>query len=108
MAGLALGSWLAGRWARTRGDASPSTPLRAYAAAELAIAASAVLVPVGFDVGRRLLAAVHAGLSWGSSSYYVVSAAALSDDNPVNEYFLPRHLRKRWEGVPAPARAGGT
>src|SRR5262249_46770060 len=41
MAGLALGSWLAGRWA-----AAVSRPLRAYGILELAIAAYALALPV--------------------------------------------------------------
>src|SRR5262245_20403919 len=67
MGGLALGSWLAGRWA-----AAVSRPLRAYGVLELAIAAYALALPVllrGVVPGLRHLGATdvssYAALSLG-------------------------------------------
>src|SRR5712692_897876 len=52
MAGLALGSWLAGRLSR-RLEAQPvAIPLRLYALAEFLIAVSSMVVPRGLDWGR--------------------------------------------------------
>jgi spermidine synthase len=74
MAGLALGSWGAGRvsarWMRGAG-----APLRFYAAAEMVIALSSVVVPVGFTWGRSVLSGHTLGVAWGSWAYYVVSGA---------------------------------
>ena len=39
MAGLALGSWQSGRWARAKGEVPVAVPLRAYAVAEAVIGA---------------------------------------------------------------------
>jgi spermidine synthase len=56
-AGLALGSFLAGRVAdRLR------RPLRAYAAAEVLVAASALLTPAAFALARAIYTAIHDGL----------------------------------------------
>ncbi|HET9314194.1 MAG TPA: hypothetical protein VFQ51_01345, partial [Vicinamibacteria bacterium] len=68
MAGLALGSWAAGRVAR-RAEVSNATPLRLYGLAELAIALSGVLVPWGLEAGRRALSG-STGPSWGSAGHY--------------------------------------
>jgi spermidine synthase len=73
MAGLALGSWGAGRV-----SARPmhgGTLLRLYATAELVIAVSAVLVPVSFTWGRSVLSAGTVGAAWNSLAYYAVSGA---------------------------------
>lgn len=73
MAGLALGSWGAGRVSARpmRGE----TLLRLYAAAELVIAVSAALVPVSFTWGRSVLSAGTVGAAWNSLAYYTVSGA---------------------------------
>ena len=76
MAGLALGSWGAGRLARRTG-VSPALPLRLYALAELAIALSGDSVPSGLEAGRRLLSAAT-GLSWGSAGHYLVSGVCVA------------------------------
>ena len=68
MAGLAVGSWAAGRLAR-RDPVSPAVPLRLYGLAELLIALSGVVVPWGLEVGRRALSAAT-GAPWGSAGHY--------------------------------------
>jgi spermidine synthase len=65
MSGLALGSWLAGRWA-----AAVARPLRAYGLLELAIGAYALALPLllgGVVPGLRLVGATEA------SSYVALS-----------------------------------
>ena len=74
MAGLGLGSALAGR---LRSAASPRTALRLYAGAELVVAASAVAVPALLDAGRELL--LRGGsVQWGSRSFHLASGLWLS------------------------------
>jgi spermidine synthase len=74
MAGLALGSWGAGRIARRLRGSRPATLIRLYAAAELVIAASVTAVPAVLAWGRGMLSSGGAG-NWGSSGYYLASAA---------------------------------
>lgn len=71
MAGLALGSWGAGRLAR-RWEGRAAALVRLYGLAELAIAASAAVVPWMLAEGRTLLARTGAG-EWGSAGYYGAS-----------------------------------
>lgn len=73
MAGLALGSWGAGRLARALRASPAGTLVRLYAAAELLIAASATVVPAVLAWGRARLASESAG-SWGSLGYHAASA----------------------------------
>src|SRR6185295_347951 len=63
MAGLALGSWGAGRLAR-RLEARPVLLLRLYAAAELTIALSATAVPLLLSYGRSRLVGQGAASEW--------------------------------------------
>jgi len=71
MGGLALGSWGAGRLSRRLG-VTAAAPLRLYALAELAIGASALVVPAGLELGRRLL--FQSGeAAWGSLSHHVLA-----------------------------------
>src|SRR5262245_5679164 len=67
MAGLAVGSHAAGVVSRR---ASAAGALRAYSAAEAAIALSAFVVPPLLSSGRRLLAGAGAG-EWGSALYHL-------------------------------------
>jgi spermidine synthase len=76
MAGLALGSWAAGRLAR-RTAVGAAVPLRLYALAELVIALSGDGVPAGIELGRRLLAGAT-GVPWGSAAHYVVSGLCIA------------------------------
>lgn len=72
MAGLALGSVLAGRLARGYA-AAPRVALRLYAFSELVIALSAGVVPPVLALGHRVLASGGGASEWASSSYYVAS-----------------------------------
>jgi spermidine synthase len=72
MAGLALGSAGAGRLARSWGHGGAARPMRLYGAAELGIGCSALIVPAGLALGRRLLAAAP-DVTWDSTSYYLAS-----------------------------------
>src|SRR5262249_46539167 len=76
MGGLAIGSWLAGRWAR-RLEAQPAALVRLYAVAELLVAGSGEAVPRGLVWGRALLQGGATG-DWGSSSYYLASALCVA------------------------------
>ena len=73
MAGLALGSWGAGRLARRR-EGRAAALVRLYGVAELVIAASAIVVPWKLAWGRTLLARTGAG-EWGSAGYYGASGS---------------------------------
>jgi len=72
MAGLALGSWGGGRLAARLRGAPPSRLVQLYAAVELAIAASADVVPAVLARGGRMLTSSETA-SWGSYSHYLVS-----------------------------------
>jgi spermidine synthase len=74
MAGLAIGSWAAGRLASGRAARrSVAAFLGLYAIAEIAIGAAGLLVPIELEWGRQVLGRVDAGVAWGSASYYVAS-----------------------------------
>jgi spermidine synthase len=75
MAGLALGSWGAGRLARRA--SSPALPLRLYALAELGIAVGGVVVPAGLALGRSWLAGA-ADVAWGSAAHYLAAGACVA------------------------------
>jgi predicted membrane-bound spermidine synthase len=75
MAGLALGSWQAGRLVLRARPSTVWTPLRLYALAELAIASSAFIVPPLLGIGRQLLLRSEDGGSWGSLGYHLASGA---------------------------------
>jgi spermidine synthase len=72
MAGLAFGSWQGGRLARRA-----ARPLRLYAAAEAAIAASALCVPALLDVGRELMMSDATAVAWGSARYHLAAGSCL-------------------------------
>ncbi|MGA7219466.1 MAG: fused MFS/spermidine synthase [Candidatus Sulfotelmatobacter sp.] len=72
MAGLGLGSWASGELIRRRGDKIEFPVLRLYAAIELLIGASAIIVPYELDLGHKILERLG---STSSVSYYFVSAA---------------------------------
>ena len=76
MAGLALGSWGAGRLSRRL--TTTAAAMRLYAAAEAAIALSALAVPFGFELGRRALAALGGEAAWGSLSHYAGAGACVA------------------------------
>ncbi|PYX07026.1 MAG: hypothetical protein DMG88_16230 [Acidobacteria bacterium] len=70
MAGLGLGSWASGRLIRRHENKIVFPALRIYALTELAIGASAIVVPHELLWGRKLLEHLAISSSW---SYYVVS-----------------------------------
>ena len=75
MGGLALGSWAAGRLAVRLGDREASVPLRWYAAAELIIGASGIVVPPALRLGHAVLARPGGSIAWGSASHHLASGA---------------------------------
>src|SRR5262245_9776257 len=75
MAGLALGSAGAGRLARRRAGRAAPYFLRAYGLTELLIGVSGLLVAPTLKLGRSLLASQGEHAAWGSSGYYLASAA---------------------------------
>jgi spermidine synthase len=76
MAGLALGSWAAGRLARAE-SVPPALPLRLYALAELGIAVGGAVVPFGLVLGRSWLASA-ADVAWGSLRHYLASGLCVA------------------------------
>jgi spermidine synthase len=70
MGGLGLGSWASGEWIRRHGEKMSFPPLRVYAAIELLIGASGILVPYELGLGRGILE--HLG-STSSVEYYIVA-----------------------------------
>jgi spermidine synthase len=70
MGGLGLGSWASGRWIRRHGDNIGFPALRLYAAIELLIGVSGILVSYELGWGRSILERLG---SASSSEYYVVS-----------------------------------
>jgi spermidine synthase len=68
MAGLALGSWGAGRLTRRVED--PRRVLRLYAVAEIVIGAGGVLVARELEWARGGLDALGAGAAWASGAHY--------------------------------------
>ena len=75
MAGLALGSWLAGRAAAALSARSPRANAIAYGLVEWGIAAGAVVVPWAFTTGSDALLGVG---DWSSGSYLTTSALIIA------------------------------
>jgi len=73
MLGLALGSWLGGRWIAPLSRATGVSAVAYYAAAEAVIASGALIVPWLFDAGRAALLPLG-GMESGS---YLFSSALL-------------------------------
>jgi spermidine synthase len=74
MAGLAAGSFGAGRLARRLEGRGPGAFVRLYAAAELLIGVSGIAVAPLLGWGRASLGS-SGGVAWGSFGYYLASAA---------------------------------
>ena len=70
MAGLGFGSWASGAWIRRRGEKIGFSPLLLYAAIEILIGVSGILVPYELRLGHRVLERMG---STSSAEYYVVS-----------------------------------
>lgn len=73
MAGLAAGSWGAGRLSRAVDARPAAVHLRLYAVAELLIGVSALLVPRQLGWGHYMLAWLGRGNGWESAGYYALS-----------------------------------
>lgn len=78
MAGLGAGSVLAGRVVRKLAQRIPTPPLHLYAAAEILIGCSAVIVPLELKAGRFLLEHAGASLSLSSAGYYTAAGVWLA------------------------------
>src|ERR1700730_733511 len=70
MGGLGLGSWAGGAWTRRHGGKVGFPALRLYAAIELLIGVSGILVPYELRLGHNILEGLG---SSSSGEYYVVS-----------------------------------
>jgi spermidine synthase len=73
MAGLGLGSWGAGAFARRISAASIPRILRLYSIAELCVGISSLAVPLEFKLGRQLLLHMGAYGAWQSWRYYLLA-----------------------------------
>ncbi len=78
MAGLGIGSWAAGRLIRKYAKRFTIPPLQLYAATEILIGCSAVVVPLELMAGRFLLSHVGKSLSLSSAGYYIVAGIWLA------------------------------
>ena len=70
MGGLGLGSWASGQWIRRGGERMRLSALRLYAALEVFIGLSAVVVPYELGAGHTILEKLG---STSSAEYYFVS-----------------------------------
>ena len=75
MAGLGLGSWLSGRLIRRHESSLNFSALRLYAAIELLIGCSALLVPLQLEAARGLLQQISVS---SSGSYHLLSGFAVA------------------------------
>jgi spermidine synthase len=78
MAGLGIGSWVAGHLLRKYARLLTSPPLHLYAMAELFIGCSAVVVPLELLTGRLVLEHVGNSLSLSSTGYYIAAGIWLA------------------------------
>jgi spermidine synthase len=75
MAGLGLGSLVAGTWIRRHGEKTRIAPLRLYAFTELLIGSSALAVPVELTWGHRVVDATAAHAMLSPALSYLISGA---------------------------------
>jgi len=78
MAGLGVGSLVAGPLVRKYAHRITSSPLHLYAAAEICIGCSAAVVPLELMAGRWVLEHVGNSLSLSSAGYYVAAGIWLA------------------------------
>lgn len=104
MAGLGVGSWVAGCLIRKHAHRFSIPPLHLYAVTEILIGCSAVLVPLELLAGRFLLSHLGKSLSLSSVGYYVVAGiwlaltmipwcACMGATIPFGMYAIRRHQR---------------
>jgi spermidine synthase len=75
MLGLALGTWLGGRWVTPLCNRLGVSPIALYGAAELVIGTSAFILPLLFGVGRALLLPID---SMQSGTYLALSSLVIT------------------------------
>jgi spermidine synthase len=78
MAGLGAGSWAAGYLVRKLERRISVPPLQVYAAAEILIGCSAVLVPLELQAGRVVLEHLGSSMALSSAGYYVAAGLWLA------------------------------
>ena len=78
MAGMGLGSWLAGKFVRRGAARIKISPLQLYALAEFLIGCSALIVPLQLAYGHHLLAGMAGRVAMSSGSFYGVSGSWLA------------------------------
>lgn len=78
MAGLGLGSWVAGALVRRYGQYLTFHPLRLYGLTELLIGISAISIPAQLVYGREFLEQLTDASAMSSASYYAASGAWLA------------------------------
>jgi spermidine synthase len=78
MAGIGLGSWVAGRFAQTLVHRQNFRPLKIYAYCEMLIGASALLVPLQLSLGHRFIDVVSGSSGMSSGLYYFISGLCLA------------------------------
>jgi predicted membrane-bound spermidine synthase len=78
MAGMGLGSWLAGKFVRRGASRIKISPLQLYGLAEFLIGCSALSVPMQLAYGHHLLAGMAGRVAMSSGSFYWVSGSWLS------------------------------
>jgi spermidine synthase len=78
MAGLGVGSWIAGAMLRRYRDRINFPPLRLYAVLEFMIGLSALVVPAELVWGHRLLEGLADRAAVSSATYYLISGLCLS------------------------------
>lgn len=76
MAGLGLGSWLAGLWTKRRRASGAAYDLKAYAVSELMIGFGGLIAPILLEFGHEFLG--RADVAWGSSDFYLASMAVIA------------------------------
>jgi spermidine synthase len=78
MAGLGVGSWLAGALVRRYGDRIDFPPLRLYGLLELTIGLSALVVPAELVWGHRFLESLADRAAVSSAAYYLIAGLCLA------------------------------
>jgi spermidine synthase len=78
MAGMGLGSWLAGRFVRRSTGGMKASPLQLYALSEFLIGCSALIVPLQLGYGHHLLAGMAGHVAMSSASFYWASGSWLA------------------------------